>query len=78
MRKNSTVASLACGLSPIKIHYSDYPKRINEVYVFSIKYCYSDILLKTPELMYSNVYCDIVVTVSFSAITLVIVSAWFP
>ena len=41
-RKNSTVA---CGFSPIKIHYSDYPKKINEVYVFSIKYVY-----KTPKL----------------------------
>ena len=41
---------IACGLSSIKINYSEYPKslisRINEVYVFSIKYRYSDILLK--------------------------------
>ena len=43
-------SSVACGFSSIKIDYSDYPKslisRINEVYVFSIKYRYSDILLK--------------------------------
>ena len=31
VRKNSTVA---CGFSPIKIHSSDYPKQIIEVYVF--------------------------------------------
>ena len=31
VRKNSTVA---CGFSPIKIHYSDYPKRFNVVYDF--------------------------------------------
>ena len=44
------ICSVACGFSSIKIDYSDYPKslisRINEVYVFSIKYRYSDILLK--------------------------------
>ena len=44
------ISSVACGFSSIKIHYSDYPKslisRINEVDVFSIKYRYSDILLK--------------------------------
>ena len=45
------VSSVACGFSSIEIDYSDYPKslisRINEVYVFfSIKYRYSDILLK--------------------------------
>ena len=43
-------SSVACGFSSIKIDYSDNPKslirRIN-VYVFSIKYCYSDILLKS-------------------------------
>ena len=45
------ISSVACGFSPIKIHYFDDPKRfinrINEVYVFfSIKYRYSYILLK--------------------------------
>ena len=44
------ISSVVCGISSIKIDYSDYPKilisRINEVYVFSIKYRYSDILLK--------------------------------
>ena len=47
--KVSSVASYG-GFTSIKIDYSDYPKslisRINEVYVFSIKYRYSDILLK--------------------------------
>ena len=32
------ISSVACAFSPIKIHFSDYPKglisRINEVYVF--------------------------------------------
>ena len=46
-KENSTVA---CGFSPIKIQYSVYPKRINEVNVFSIKYRYRDILLKSPKL----------------------------
>ena len=36
------ISSVACGFSPHKIDYSDYPKslisRINEVNVFSIKY----------------------------------------
>ena len=47
------ISNVACGFSPIKIDYSDHPKcfinRINEVYVFSRKYHYSDILLKTPK-----------------------------
>ena len=38
------ISSVACGFSSVKIHYS--VNRINEVYVFSIKYRYSDILLK--------------------------------
>ena len=41
------ISSVACRFSSIKIDYSDYPKslisRINEIYVFSIKYRYSDI-----------------------------------
>ena len=44
------ISSVACGFSSTKIDYSDYPKsltsRINEDYVFSIKYRYNDILLK--------------------------------
>ena len=40
-KETSTVAN---GFSPIKIHYSGYPKPVNEVYVISIKYRYSDIL----------------------------------
>ena len=42
------ISSVACGFSPTKIHFSDYPKssisRINEVYVF-FNHHYSDILL---------------------------------
>ena len=45
---------MACGFSSIKIDNSYYSKslisRINEVYVFSIKYRYSDILLKKKTL----------------------------
>ena len=41
------ISSAACGFSPIKIHFSDYPKSltssISEVYVFFIKYRYSNI-----------------------------------
>ena len=44
------ISSVACGFSSIKIDYSDFRKRlisrIKEVYVISIKYRYSDILLK--------------------------------
>ena len=41
LRKQRTVA---CGISLIKIHCSDYRKRINEVYVYSNKISlYSDI-----------------------------------
>ena len=47
--------------SSIKIDYSDYRKslisRINEVYVFSIKYRYSDILLKKHKLHLSCLFC---------------------
>ena len=42
------ISSVACGFSSVKIH--DSVKRINEVYVFSIKYRYSDILLKKHKL----------------------------
>ena len=56
-KKSKTVAF---GFSPITIHYSEYPKRfinrINEVYVCSIKYHYSDILLKHINFICSNVY----------------------
>ena len=44
------ISSVACGFSSIKIYYPDNSKslisRINEIYVFSINYRYSDILLK--------------------------------
>ena len=44
------ISSVACGFSSIKIDYFDYSKsvisRINEVYVFLIKYRYSDILFR--------------------------------
>ena len=42
------ISSVECGFSSIKIQYS--VNRINEVYVFSIKYRYSDILLKKHKL----------------------------
>ena len=57
------ISSVAYGFSSIKIHYSDYQKslisRIYEVYVFSIKYRYSDILLKKPKLHLSCLFCGI-------------------
>ena len=44
------ISFVACGFSSIEIDYSDYLKslisRINEVYVLSIKYRYSDIILE--------------------------------
>ena len=47
------ISSVACGFSSIKIDYLDYPKSlisiIDEFYAFSIKYRYSDILLKKKE-----------------------------
>ena len=58
--QNSTVAS---GSSSIKIHYFDYFKRfinrINEVYDFSIKYHYSNILLKKKHInfIYNCLFC---------------------
>ena len=54
------ISYVACGFSSIKIDNSDYPKsliiRINEVYVFSIKYRYSDILLKKHKLHLSRLF----------------------
>ena len=40
------ISSVAYGFSSIKIHYS--VNTINEVYVYSIKYCYSNIILGKP------------------------------
>ena len=41
--------------------YSDYPRslisRINEVYGFSIKYRYSEILLKNINFIYKHLFC---------------------
>ena len=55
------ISSVACGFSSIKIDYSDYSKslisRINEDYVFSIKYRYSDILFKKHKLPLSCLFC---------------------
>ena len=63
VRKNSNVA---CGFSPIKTHYFDYPKRlikkINEAY-------FSDIFIENT--LTSSI------TVCFAGITLVIAIAWF-
>ena len=56
------ICSVACGFSSIKIDYSDYSKslisRINEVYVFSIKYRYSNISLikKQRNLHFSRLF----------------------
>ena len=65
------IRSVACGFSSIKIDYSAYLRslisRINEVYVFSIKYRYSDILMKKHKLQFKP----------FAQITLVIVLTWF-
>ena len=66
------ISSVACGFSSIKNYYSDYPKslisRINEVFVFSLKYHKCDILLKTQKLHLSRLV---------AAITLIIVLTWF-
>ena len=39
------ISSVACGFSPVKIDYSDYPKKFYQQdkcsLFFSIKYCYS-------------------------------------
>ena len=52
------ISSVACGFSSNKIDYCDYQKslisRINEVYVFSIKYHYSDISFKPFLLLQSH------------------------
>ena len=57
VRKISYVAS---GFSPIKIHFTDYPKslisRVNEVIYFSIKYLYSDVLLKNIKFIYKCLF----------------------
>ena len=64
------LSSVACWLSSVKIHYSD--KRINAVYIFSIKYSYSDILLEKKHLDFIYGILWIVVTVCFAAIELTI------
>ena len=49
------------GSARLQINYSDYPKSfissINEFNVFSIKYRYSDILLKKHKLNLSRLFC---------------------
>ena len=68
-----TISSVACGFGSFKIDYSEYSKslisRIIEVKVFSIKYRYSDILLKKKHKLYLSRF--------LAAITLVIVLTWF-
>ena len=70
------ISSVACGFSSIKIDYSDYLKslisRINEVFVFSIKYCYSDILLKKTNKQKTEHNINLILAVCFAAITLVV------
>ena len=55
------ISSVACGFNSIKIDYSDFPKslisRINQVYAFSIKYRYSDILSTKHKLHCSRLFC---------------------
>ena len=56
------ISSVACGLSSIKIDYSDCPEslisRINEVNIFTIKYPYSAILLKQKhKFQLSRLFC---------------------
>ena len=57
-------SSVACGFSSIKIDYSDHPRslisRTNEVcvVVFSIKYRYSNILLKKHKLHLGRMFCS--------------------
>ena len=75
------VSSVACGFSPVKIDYSDYPKslisRKNEVYFFFIKYCYSifffttfilqtSVSLQPNLLLFWHGFCDVNVTLSKS------------
>ena len=64
------ISSVACWFSSIKIHYSD--KRINAVYIFSIKYSYSNILLGKKHLDFTYGILWIVVTFYFAAIELTI------
>ena len=44
------ISTVVCGFSPIQTNYSNSPKcifnRINEVYAFSTKYRYSDLIEK--------------------------------
>ena len=56
-------SSVACGFSSNKIDYSDYvSEKFNQqnkrsLCFFSIKYRYSDILLKTHKLNFSQLFC---------------------
>ena len=71
------ISYVACGFSSVKIHYS--VNIINEVYVvvfFSIKYHYSDILLKKKLNFIYSILWNVVI-ICFSAVELVIVLAWF-
>ena len=55
-------SSVACGLSSIKIHYS--VNRINEVYVFSIKYCYIAYFIEKTNFICFFCYCFGMVSVT--------------
>ena len=52
------ISSVACGFSPIKIHFSDYPKslisRINEVYVFFNKVSH---FIEKHKFIYNRLFC---------------------
>ena len=84
-----TISSEACGFSSIKFDYSDYPKslisRINEVYVFSIKYRYCNILLKKHKLHLSHsfrcnhiCYCVNMVSVTSAYFYIMSASRYYP
>ena len=55
------ISSVACEFCPVKINFSDYQKsfvsRINEFTYFSIRYRYSDILLKNINFIYNRLLC---------------------
>ena len=69
------ISSVACGFSPIKIHFSDYPRSLisktNEVYVFFDK---DSLKLNKKQQLKLHLYN---VNVCFAAITLNIVLTWF-
>ena len=83
------ISSVTCGFSPFKIHFTDYPKTLisrikyRSVYIFSIKYRYSDILLKNHKvhlkpfvLLQSDLLCVDMVSVTSASRYLASVSSY--